>query len=82
MRRALKVVSDGVAVALYGAGLWWVARQVPWWGAALIAPALVFLYYFGKGVRQEWQKLHASRRDPVQQLAHTVVLVALRGRRL
>lgn len=82
MKRVLKVTSDGIAVALYGVGLWWVARQVPWWGAALIAPALVFLYYFGKGVRQEWQKLCASRRDPVQQLARTVVLVAFRDRRL
>lgn len=82
MRRALLVPLNALVIGVYGAGLWWIARQVPWWGAVLIAPALVFLYYFGNGLRAEWRRLRASRRDPVYQLAHAVVLLALRGRGL
>jgi len=82
MRHVLLTLLNIVVIGAYGAGLWWVARQVPWWGAALIAPALVFLYFFGNGLRDEWRKLRARRSDPVYQLAQAIVLAALRGRGL
>lgn len=70
---------------LYVAGVlelaWWVGHQLPWWAFGLVGGVFLCLQEFTRGAWGEFERMRAHERDPVRELAHIVVLAALRDRR-